>query len=596
MDETYYLTTHETALAVVATAMKKARLRIDTLALSSLMGGILFSTGGMLYVLVESYCPGLRESNPGIIYLIQGALFPIGLFYVVIMGVDLFNSNILFFSTALCRGAVSFLDLFISWFVSYWLNLVGNIFVCYIICHYSHVSQEPSFIEGSITVVETKVKFSFVANLIKAIAGNFFVSLAIYLQLMAKPLHVKLIMMVLPIFSFVAMGFTHAVADMYLLIMGTINGAPVSVGELAWKLFLPGALGNIIGGSFFGVVITWYLHLVVVERDQRQLHLPQYEVRDEQPELGMDSRVVRQQPSVEITEEFPTLEEKLGEERLSSDSSNLEVYRSRSRLISSDLARISSRATGISRITTRTIRTAKKSPKNVFPVYGMGPASSKDQKIASGRDDYDDNDTNSMYSASQELGPNEVPSADYIGEQLRKVISRKGSSAGSNLRRKVSDLESQRYRRSSQETRRSISSFRRPFRNSIHLNRNNLEEFHNRLERAKVTPKSAAAADDVAGVDPLTIYRSSTKSTTSPQNVFRGTSMTATDSANVDNTVSISSEVIIDTPATDRSETATSNDYNVYSYQPDEPIQEHSSEDKGSQKNPSKSEQHDTHK
>ena len=55
MDETYYLTTHETALAVVATAMKKARLRIDTLALSSLMGGILFSTGGMLYVLVESY-------------------------------------------------------------------------------------------------------------------------------------------------------------------------------------------------------------------------------------------------------------------------------------------------------------------------------------------------------------------------------------------------------------------------------------------------------------------------------------------------------------------------------------------------------------
>ena len=43
----------------------------------------------------------------------------------------------------------------------------------------------------------------------------------------------------------------------------------------------------------FGVVITWYLHIYVVERDRAALNLPQYELRDEQPELNQDSRVVR---------------------------------------------------------------------------------------------------------------------------------------------------------------------------------------------------------------------------------------------------------------------------------------------------------------
>ena len=35
-----------------------------------------------------------------------------------------------------------------------------------------------------------------------------------------------------------------------LVTMGLINGAPISVGKAAWKVFLPGAIGNIIGGSF----------------------------------------------------------------------------------------------------------------------------------------------------------------------------------------------------------------------------------------------------------------------------------------------------------------------------------------------------------
>ena len=96
-EDTNYLTPHEAALALIATAMKKSRMKLITLIISSIIGGILFSTGGMLHLMVQANNPELYETNPGIIHLLQGLVYPIGLFYVVIMGVDLFNSNILFF-------------------------------------------------------------------------------------------------------------------------------------------------------------------------------------------------------------------------------------------------------------------------------------------------------------------------------------------------------------------------------------------------------------------------------------------------------------------------------------------------------------------
>lgn len=102
------------ALAVVATAMKKARLQLDTLLINSVLGGILFSSGSFLLVAVHSDDPDMVARNPGIVNLITGVTFAMGLFYVVIMGADLFNSNILFFSVGVMRRAVTIYDLIVS--------------------------------------------------------------------------------------------------------------------------------------------------------------------------------------------------------------------------------------------------------------------------------------------------------------------------------------------------------------------------------------------------------------------------------------------------------------------------------------------------
>ncbi|GFP68346.1 uncharacterized transporter YHL008C [Saccharomyces cerevisiae] len=293
VDDSNYLTPHETALAVVATAMKKARLQLDTLLINSILGGVLFSSGSFLLVAVYSEDPDIVARNPGIVNLITGVNFAMGLFYVVMMGADLFNSNILFFSVGVLRKAVTIYDLMISWVVSWLGNIAGSLFVSYLFGHLSGISSQKLWIIGSRQIIEQKVSYSFVQTFLKGIACNFFVCLAIYLQLMAKPIHVKFILMSFPIIDFIGIGFTHVVGDMSASFIAMLNGANVSVGKYIWKLLIPASLGNIVGGLFFSAVVPFYLHLVVVERDRKRLSLPEYEARDEQPELNMDSRVVR---------------------------------------------------------------------------------------------------------------------------------------------------------------------------------------------------------------------------------------------------------------------------------------------------------------
>ncbi|CAH6718605.1 uncharacterized transporter [[Candida] jaroonii] len=436
-DESLYISTYEAALALVATSMKKARLRLDTLVVNSIMGGMLFSTGGMFHVILQSNLPETYKQNPGYVELLQGLCYPIGLFYVVTLGCELFNSNILFFSVGLVRGAVSVLDVLISWIVSWWFNLAANIFVCYVICYYSAVFQTEGAIEGSRYLLEYKSSFMFHQTLIKGIAGNFFVSLAIYLQIMAKPLHVKFFLMLLPIFTFVSIGFTHSVADMFVVTMGLINGGNVSVATVAWKVLLPGALGNIIGGSFFGIVIPWYSHIYTVEQDQKLLNLPKYELRDEQPEINTDSRVVRTKTR-EYEDEYDkdmnflpdntvSDNEKRGDNSEDTSSQGnvsppYGIFGQSAESIPSRTTRTTNRSMS-SLNPSRSRKSEIRSPKNVFPVYGMGEPLNREKSIASG---YKERDESMDPAESIDLERRES-SAEFMGSRIRNYLTRRFS-------------------------------------------------------------------------------------------------------------------------------------------------------------------------
>ena len=106
-----------------------------------------------------------------------------------------------------------------------------------------------------------------------------------------------------------------------------------------------------------------------MERDRAALNLPQYELRDEQPELNQDSRVVRKksprmEDEVVHTNKFDDSEES-EEIQAPEDFYPTPVYDE----TSIQLYRLTHRKT---RDSISSLRSTRRSPKNVFPVYGMG--------------------------------------------------------------------------------------------------------------------------------------------------------------------------------------------------------------------------------
>jgi formate/nitrite transporter len=85
----------------------------------------------------------------------------------------------------------------------------------------------------------------------KGIACNILVNLAILLGISADNTTGKILGIWFPIMAFVACGFEHSVANMYIVPSGIMLGAGVTWSQfIKWNL-LPVTLGNIVGGLVF---------------------------------------------------------------------------------------------------------------------------------------------------------------------------------------------------------------------------------------------------------------------------------------------------------------------------------------------------------
>jgi formate transporter len=52
-----------------------------------------------------------------------------------------------------------------------------------------------------------------------------------------------------PISAFVALGLDHSVANMFILPLGMLRGAKLTVADMLLKNLIPVTLGNIVGGA-----------------------------------------------------------------------------------------------------------------------------------------------------------------------------------------------------------------------------------------------------------------------------------------------------------------------------------------------------------
>jgi formate/nitrite transporter len=225
----------------------------------------------------------LKASMPfGVMRLLQGLVFCLGLIAVVVAGAELFTGNTLIIM-AFASGKVGLMALLRNWGVVYVGNLVGSLLTAVVMFY----SKQYSFGSGAIgiqavTTANAKVGLGFMQAVMLGIMCNALVCLAVWLCSSARSTTDKILAIIFPISAFVAAGFEHSIANMYFIPIGilikdyagtgfleTLAGAGLTADKLAnltWygffiKNLLPVTIGNIIGGAGFVGLVYWFIYL-----------------------------------------------------------------------------------------------------------------------------------------------------------------------------------------------------------------------------------------------------------------------------------------------------------------------------------------------
>ena len=193
--------------------------------------------------------------------LLGGVAFSLGLVLVIVAGAELFTGNNLIVM-AWADRKVTTGQLLRNWTLVYFSNLAGAI-GCVILVALSGTLEMGGGAVGrtAAAIAEAKLGLGPLEAAARGILCNILVCLAVWLSFAAHSVSGKILAIVFPISAFVALGFEHSVANMYLIPIGMLAGpGGFDLGGFLANL-VPVTLGNIVGGSAFVALVYWIVYL-----------------------------------------------------------------------------------------------------------------------------------------------------------------------------------------------------------------------------------------------------------------------------------------------------------------------------------------------
>jgi len=245
------------AALVEQVGVRKSELpALQTLVLAVLAGAFI-AFGGMAYTVAVTG----SEWGYGPTRLLGGLAFSMGLILVVIGGAELFTGNNLIVM-AWAERKVSLAGLLRNWSIVFTGNLIGAL-GCVFLVHLSGVmgASEGQVAATARAIADAKAVLPPVEAFFRGILCNTLVCLAVWMCFAAHTVAGKVLAIIFPITAFVALGFEHSVANMYLMPIGALQpGSMVTLADMATNILIVTA-GNIVGGSVFVALVYWLIYL-----------------------------------------------------------------------------------------------------------------------------------------------------------------------------------------------------------------------------------------------------------------------------------------------------------------------------------------------
>jgi formate transporter len=246
----------EIASRVEAAGLAKTRLPLLSLVFLGMLAGAFIALGSLFYVVVLS--------DPTLGWAVQrvlgGVVFSLGLILVVVAGAELFTGNNLL-AMAWADGKVSTRQVLFNWVVVCVSNFAGALVVAGLVLLSGHLEANGGAIGRTYAAVAAaKMTLPAMTAFFSGVLCNVLVCLAVWMTLAGRSVVDKAVAVVFPVSAFVAAGFEHSIANMYLIPVALMRqaalGQPVELAGLFANL-VPVIAGNLVGGSVL-VALVYY--------------------------------------------------------------------------------------------------------------------------------------------------------------------------------------------------------------------------------------------------------------------------------------------------------------------------------------------------
>ncbi|WP_301099256.1 formate transporter FocA [Otariodibacter sp.] len=244
--------------------------------ISAITAGAYISIAFVFYATTQV---GTETLPWGVAKLIGGTVFSLGIIMCVVFGAELFTSSTM---TAVAKASkrITLFQMLRNWLVVYGGNFVGAIFIVVLVWLSGQIMTASG--KWGLIILQTaqhKIHHTWIEAFSLGIFCNLMVCIAVWMAYAGKSLTDKTFIMILPIAMFVASGFEHCVANMFMIPMGILihsgaspefwtaigidpaQYADLTIANFVVKNLIPVTIGNIIGGAFFIGLVQWFLHL-----------------------------------------------------------------------------------------------------------------------------------------------------------------------------------------------------------------------------------------------------------------------------------------------------------------------------------------------
>jgi formate/nitrite transporter len=265
----------EIALACEATGVTKAGRDAIGLFVLGVLAGAFIAFGAIFMTVVLT---GAGDLPWGVARLLAGLVFSLGLILVIVGGAELFTGDSLMI-VAFASRRIGLRALLRAWTLVYLGNIAGAIGTAALV----FLSAQHEFNGGAVgktalSIAAAKAALPTIQLFFLAVLCNVLVCLAVWMSFSARSVSDKVLVIVPPIAAFVAAGFEHSIANLYLLpyalaikawagpdFWTTIGQTPDALSGLtigaAVHNIVVATIGNLIGGSLMVGGVYWFVYL-----------------------------------------------------------------------------------------------------------------------------------------------------------------------------------------------------------------------------------------------------------------------------------------------------------------------------------------------